>query len=80
MGVASNPVVLNVPNQLVYVKQGSDVALVSGGEVYTLKGNKSQFDKLAGQNVPFTAAQGFNPRRKAAKLATSRVPRPAPGL
>jgi hypothetical protein len=33
------------------VKQGSDFALVSGGQVYTLKGDKSQFDKLAGQNV-----------------------------
>jgi hypothetical protein len=33
------------------VKQGSDFALVSGGKVYTLKGDKSQFDKLAGQNV-----------------------------
>jgi hypothetical protein len=28
------------------VKQGSDFALVSGGKVYTLKGGKSQFDKL----------------------------------
>jgi hypothetical protein len=33
------------------VKQGSDFALVSGGQVYTLKGDKSQFDKLGGQNV-----------------------------
>lgn len=33
------------------VKQGSDFALVSGGKVYTLKGDKSQFDKLAGQKV-----------------------------
>jgi len=33
------------------VKQGSDFALVSGGKVYTLKGDKSQFDKFAGQNV-----------------------------
>ena len=33
------------------VKQGSDFALVSGGKVYTLKGNKSQFDKFAGENV-----------------------------
>ena len=31
------------------VKQGSDFALVSGGKVYTLKGDKSQLDKLAGQ-------------------------------
>jgi hypothetical protein len=33
------------------VKQGSDFALVSGGKVYTLKGDKTQFDKLAGKNV-----------------------------
>jgi hypothetical protein len=33
------------------VKQGSDFALVSGSQVYTLKGDKSQFDKLAGQKV-----------------------------
>ncbi len=33
------------------VKQGSDFALVSGGKVYTLKGDKSQIDKLAGENV-----------------------------
>ena len=33
------------------VKQGSDFALVSGGKIYTLKGNKSQFDKFAGENV-----------------------------
>jgi hypothetical protein len=33
------------------VKQGSDFALVSGDKVYTLKGDKSQFDKFAGQNV-----------------------------
>jgi hypothetical protein len=33
------------------VKQGSDFALVSAGKVYTLKGDKSQFDKFAGQNV-----------------------------
>jgi hypothetical protein len=33
------------------VKQGTDFALVSGGKVYTLKGDKSQFDKLAAQNV-----------------------------
>jgi len=29
------------------VKQGSDFALVGGGKVYTLKGDKSQFDKFA---------------------------------
>jgi hypothetical protein len=33
------------------VKQGSDFALVSGGKVYTLKGDKSQIDKFAGENV-----------------------------
>jgi hypothetical protein len=33
------------------VKDGSDFALVSGGKVYTLKGDKSQLDKLAGQSV-----------------------------
>ncbi|HTF62943.1 MAG: hypothetical protein JWQ42_252 [Edaphobacter sp.] len=33
------------------VKQGSDFALVSGGKVYTLQGDKSQFDKFAGENV-----------------------------
>jgi hypothetical protein len=33
------------------VKQGSDFALVSGGKVYTLKGDKAQFDKFAGENV-----------------------------
>ena len=33
------------------VKQGSDFALVSKGKVYTLKGDKAQFDKFAGQNV-----------------------------
>ena len=33
------------------VKQGSDFALVSDGKVYTLKGDKIQLDKFAGQNV-----------------------------
>lgn len=33
------------------VKKGSDFALVSKGKVYTLKGDKAQFDKFAGQNV-----------------------------
>jgi hypothetical protein len=33
------------------VKQGSDFALVSGGKVYILKGDKAQFDKFAGENV-----------------------------
>ena len=36
---------------LACVKHGSDFALVSGDKVYTLKGDKSQFDKFAGQNV-----------------------------
>jgi hypothetical protein len=33
------------------VKQGSDFALVSAGKVYTLKGDKTQLDKFAGENV-----------------------------
>jgi hypothetical protein len=33
------------------IKQGSDFALVSGGKVYLLKGNKSEVDKFAGQHV-----------------------------
>ena len=33
------------------VKQGSDFALVSKDKVYTLKGDKVQLDKFAGQNV-----------------------------
>ena len=33
------------------VKQGSDFALSSGDKVYVLKGDKSQFDKFAGQTV-----------------------------
>jgi len=33
------------------VKQGSDFALVSGGKVYTLKGDLTQFNKFAGENV-----------------------------
>jgi hypothetical protein len=33
------------------VKQGSDFALVSGGKVYILKGDKTQLDKFAGENV-----------------------------
>jgi hydroxyethylthiazole kinase-like sugar kinase family protein len=33
------------------VKQGSDFALVIADKVYTLKGDKSQLDKFAGQNV-----------------------------
>jgi len=33
------------------VKQGSDFALVSGGKVYTLRADKSQIDKFAGERV-----------------------------
>ena len=33
------------------VKKGSDFALVIDGKVYTLKGDKVQLDKFAGQNV-----------------------------
>lgn len=36
------------------VKQGSDYALVSGAKVYTLKGDKKQIDKYAGQSVSVT--------------------------
>ena len=35
-------------------KGGSDYALVSDGKVYALKGDRSQFDKYAGQNVTVT--------------------------
>lgn len=33
------------------VNQGADYALASGDKVYTLKGDKTQFEKLAGQKV-----------------------------
>jgi hypothetical protein len=33
------------------VKKGSDYALASGDKVFTLKGDKTQFDKYAGQTV-----------------------------
>jgi hypothetical protein len=33
------------------IKHGSDYALASGDKVYTLKGDKTQFDKYAGQTV-----------------------------
>ena len=33
------------------VKEGSDYALVVGDKVYTLKGDKTAIDKLAGANV-----------------------------
>ncbi len=35
----------------VCVKQGMDYALVDGQEVYTLKGNKSEIDKYAGERA-----------------------------
>src|SRR5947209_12305457 len=38
------------------VKQGSDYALVSGGKVYTLKGDAKEIDKYAGQNVTVTGS------------------------
>lgn len=33
------------------VKEGSDFALIRGTKVYTLKGDKAQLDKFAGQKV-----------------------------
>ncbi len=33
------------------VKQGSDFALATGSKIYTLKGDKAQFDRYAGQTV-----------------------------
>lgn len=36
------------------VKGGSDYALVSGGKVYTLKGDPKQIDRYAGQAVKVT--------------------------
>lgn len=36
------------------VKQGSDYALVVGTKVYTLKGDKAEFDKMAGESVTVT--------------------------
>jgi len=42
------------------VKSGSDYALVSGGKVYTLKGNRTQLDKFAGQNVKVTGKVSGN--------------------
>ena len=35
-------------------KQGSDFALVSAGKVYTLKGDKGQIDKFAGEKATIT--------------------------
>jgi hypothetical protein len=42
------------------VKSGSDYALVSGGKVYTLKGDSAQLDKFAGQNVKLTGKVSGN--------------------
>jgi hypothetical protein len=42
------------------VKQGSDYALVSKRTVYTLKGNGSELDKYAGQNVTVTGKMSDN--------------------
>ena len=36
------------------VKTGADFALVVGAKVYTLKGNKADFDKFAGQRAKVT--------------------------
>lgn len=36
------------------VKGGSDYALVSGGKVYTLKGDTKDLDRYAGENVKVT--------------------------
>lgn len=38
------------------VKEGSDFALASGDKIYTLKGDKAQFDKCAGQTVKIKGA------------------------
>lgn len=40
------------------VKQGSDFALATGSKVYTLKGDKAQFDKYAGQTVKIKGTIG----------------------
>jgi len=42
------------------VKEGSDYALVVGDKVYTLKGDKAQLDKFAGQKVKVTGSQSGN--------------------
>jgi hypothetical protein len=36
------------------VKEGSDYGLVSGGKVYTLKGDSKRIDKYAGETVTVT--------------------------
>jgi hypothetical protein len=38
------------------VKGGSDYALVVGSKVYTLKGDKAQIDKMAGQKATVTGS------------------------
>ncbi len=38
------------------VKGGSDYALVAGDKVYTLKGDKAQIDKFAGEKVTITGS------------------------
>jgi hypothetical protein len=42
------------------VKAGSDYALVSGGKVYTLKGQSVPLDKFAGQSVKVTGKVSGN--------------------
>jgi hypothetical protein len=42
------------------VKQGSDYALASGDKVYTLKGDKTKFNSLAGQKVTVKGALSGN--------------------
>jgi hypothetical protein len=42
------------------VKAGSDYALVVGSKVYTLKGDKAQIDKLAGQRAAVTGSVSGN--------------------
>ena len=39
------------------VKAGSDYALVVGEKVYTLKGNKAEIDKFAGEKATVTGTQ-----------------------
>jgi hypothetical protein len=42
------------------VKKGSDYALVVGSKVYTLKGDKAQLDKFAGEKVTVMGAASGN--------------------
>src|SRR5690348_13242061 len=39
------------------VKAGSDYALVVGNKVYTLKGNKSEIDRYAGEKATVTGTE-----------------------